>query len=144
MKRNKKAGTYIYSGLKARLMHEGGDVQETIDKINERLSLHCTLMYARLKKKRTPKFSLNAMAGFTSKVIDVRFIPHANCTCLILQNSRPIQARHDYYRDLGLDLGYAFEPHITVGEGDCTGSVSCVIGCDVDLSDEYMQVIIKE
>lgn len=144
MGRPKTKGTYVYAGLKARLMHEGGDIQETIDRINDRLSLHCTLMYGKIKTKRTPRFQPQGMAGFTTRVIDVRYIPHADCTCLILKNSRPIQARHDFYRDLGLDLGYAFEPHITVGKGDCTGSVSCVIGCDVDLSDEYLQIIIKD
>lgn len=144
MSRPKPPGVYIYAGLKARLMYEGSDIQETIDRINGRQSLHCTLMYGKVKNRRTPRFKSESLAGFTSKVIDVRYISHADCTCLILQNSRPIQARHDFYRELGLDLGYAFEPHITVGQGDCTGSVSCVIGCDVDLSDEYLQVIIKD
>lgn len=136
---SKQPGTYLYVGLKAKLV---GD-HPLMQLLNGRDSLHCTLMYGRVEGCRTPVLTSETMRGYGSTVISVAYIPHANCTCLILENTRELTKRHKYFADAGLDLGYEFEPHITVSEGNTVCEWLPLINEYVDLSDEYFQVIIR-
>jgi len=137
----KGPGTYLYAGLVARLASNGNP--KAVE-LNKRESLHCTLMYGRIDGRKSPIFHSHTIMGYYTEVISVAYIPHADCTCLILENSKMIQRRHDYFRGLGLDLGYTFEPHITVSQGNTVCEWTDLIGMEVSLSSEYLQVIVKE
>ena len=131
---------YLYVGLQARIF--GAKSPQALE-LNNRRSLHCTLMYSAISGRRTPKMQCRQQT-YTAEIISVAYIPHADCTCLILKNSRPLQARHDYFANFGFSLGYEFEPHITVSRGNSVCKWVELIGQHVDLSNEYFQLLMKE
>lgn len=140
----KGPGTYLYVGLKARIIMSGGLQQRRLmDHVNSMRHPHCTLMYAPVTGK-TPVFHSETSRGYSTVVTEVRYIEHADVTCLILEKTRDLVKRHKYFSDMGLDLGYEFDPHVTVCQGDKTLDYWPLIGMEVDSSNEYIQVIVKE
>lgn len=145
----KGPGTYLYVGLKARLLKPlvenvwHGTIDVLIGRVNSMRLPHCTLMYAKVEGK-TPLINAEMSRGYATVVTEVRYIPHADVTCLILEKTRDLVKRHEYFKNMGLDLGYEFDPHVTVCHGDQVKNFDCLVGIEVDLGEEYMQVIVKE
>lgn len=151
----KPPGTYLYAGLKAKVEHFTHqsssffktsisiDAIHLVNALNGRESLHCTLMYGEVKR-RLPIIPLEATPIHGSYITEVRYIPHADCTCLILYPFPGLVRRHERYADMGLDLGYEFDPHITVSKGNTVENWTILLGHCVTLDSEYLQVIVKK
>lgn len=142
----KGPGTYLYIGLRAKLlMCSKYSVGHLIHKVNSMRLPHCTLMYSKVEGPgRTPLIRSETSRGYSTMIVDVQYIPHADCTCLILAKTKDLVKRHEYFKSMGLDLGYEFDPHVTVCQGNGVDFYIPLLGVEVDLSDEYMQVIVKE
>lgn len=140
----KGPGTYLYVGLRAKLLQcSKFTAAEAISLVNNMRLPHCTLMYAQITHK-SKLIRSETSRCYSTVVTEVRYIPHADCTCLILEKTRDLVKRHQYFANMGLDLGYDFDPHVTVCQGNQVDVFKPLIGVDVDLGDEYIQVIVKE
>jgi len=140
----KGPGTYLYVGLRAKLLQcSKFTAAEAISLVNNMRLPHCTLMYSPITYK-SKLIRSETSRCYSTVIVEVRYIPHADCTCLILEKTRDLVKRHKYFADMGLELGYEFDPHITVCQGNQVDVFKPLIGVDVDLGDEYIQVIVKE
>lgn len=140
----KGPGTYLYVGLRAQLVNfDKYDAKDLIDQVNRMRAPHCTLMYAKIEGK-SKVFHSRSEVAYATGIVDVVYIPHADCTCLILEKTASLVNRHNYFKNMGLDLGYEFAPHVTVCQGNQVKLFQALIGVEVNLNDEYIQVIVKE
>ena len=93
----KGPGTYLYVGLRAKLLVcSKFRTAEAVSKVNGMRLPHCTLMYSPITSKSELLRSETSRC-YSTVVVDVRYIPYADCTCLILEKTRDLVKRHRYY-----------------------------------------------
>lgn len=127
---------FVYAGLQAKFLDLKEDVAD--DKF------HLTLMYAPMKATSRFYFGNSGSLGYGSDVLDVVYWEHVDLTVALIKNTKNIQKRFDFYsNDLGLEYGYEFVPHVTLGSGDLTDEYGYLKNTPVDLSNEYMKFIEK-